>query len=155
MAQLLLNVDMITRSAVALFKNTNYFMQSLNTQYDGMFGIDGAKIGDTARIRLPNDYVVTDGPALSAQDTVEQKTTLTLAFQRHVDLSFSSKEQTLNIQDYEDIFLAPAMNNLAGNVAAEIMGGAEAGDGVEDASAVGADASAASGFHCIAARWSA
>ncbi len=127
MANTLLNIDMITRSAVALFKNTNYYMQSLNTQYDNMFGIDGAKIGDTARIRLPNDYVVTDGPALSAQDTVEQKTTLTLAYQRHVDLSFSSKEKTLNIQDYEDIFLAPAMNNLAGNVAAEVMSGAEAG----------------------------
>lgn len=127
MSNTLLNIDMITRSAVALFKNTNYFMQSLNTQYDSMFAIDGAKIGDTARIRLPNDYVVTDGPALSAQDTVEQKTTLTLAYQRHVDLSFSSKEKTLNIQDYEDIFLAPAMNNLGGNIAAEIMNGAEAG----------------------------
>jgi hypothetical protein len=127
MSNTLLNIDMITRSAVALFKNTNYYMQSLNTQYDSMFAIDGAKIGDSVRIRLPNDYVVTDGPALSAQDTVEQKTTLTLAYQRHVDLSFSSKEKTLNIQDYEDIFLAPAMNNLAGNVAAEVMSGAEAG----------------------------
>src|SRR5689334_1825568 len=115
MANTLLTIDMVTREAVVLFKNTNAFMQNLTTQYDSSFGIEGAKIGSTLRIRLPLDYTVTDGPALSAQDSAEQSTTLTLATQRHVDLTFSSAEQTLKVDDYNERFLMPAMNNLAGN----------------------------------------
>lgn len=32
------------------------------------FDAEGAKIGDTLRIRLPADYVVSDGPSLSVQE---------------------------------------------------------------------------------------
>lgn len=127
MANTLLTIDMVTREAVVLFKNTNAFMQNLTTQYDASFGVEGAKIGSTLRIRLPLDYTVTDGPGLSAQDSAEQSTTLTLATQRHVDLTFSSAEQTLKVDDYNERFLMPAMNNLAGNIAAAIMAGSDGG----------------------------
>lgn len=121
MANNLLTIDMITRGAVALFRNSNLFLQNIDTQYDNAFGIDGAKIGDTLRIRLPNDFVVSDGPALSVQDTSEQYTSLTLQYQRHVDVSFTSKEKTLSLDNYTELFLMPMMNNLAGNVAATVM----------------------------------
>lgn len=127
MANTLLTIDMITREAVALFKNSNAFMQNISTQYDSSFGVQGAKIGSTLRIRLPLDYVVTNGPGLSAQDSVEQQTTLALATQRHVDLTFTSAEQSLKVDDYNDRFLMPAMNNLAGNVASTIMAGSDGG----------------------------
>lgn len=127
MANTLLTIDMVTREAVVLFKNTNAFMQNLTTQYDSSFGVEGAKIGSTLRIRLPLDYTVTDGPGLSAQDSAEQSITLTLATQRHVDLTFSSAEQTLKVDDYNERFLLPAMNNLAGNIAAAIMAGSDGG----------------------------
>ena len=94
---------------------------------DSSFAITGAKIGNALRIRLPLDYTVTDGPGLSAQDSAEQSISLPLATQRHVDLSFSSAEQTLSVDDYAERFLLPAMNNLAGNVAATIMAGSEGG----------------------------
>lgn len=123
----LLTIDMVTREAVMLFKNTNAFMQNIETQYDSSFGISGAKIGDSLRIRLPLDYTVTNGPGLSAQDSAEQSTTLQLATQRHVDLTFSSAEQTLKVDEYNERFLLPAMNNLAGNVASTVMAGSEGG----------------------------
>lgn len=123
----LLTIDMVTREAVQLFKNSNAFMQNIETQYDSSFGVTGAKIGSTLRVRLPLDYVVTNGPGLSPQDSVEQQTTLTLATQRHVDLTFTSAEQTLKVDDYNERFLLPAMNNLAGNVASTIMAGSEGG----------------------------
>lgn len=125
MSNTLLTIDMITREAVQLFKNSNAFMQNISTQYDSSFAVAGAKIGSQLRIRLPNDYVVTNGPALSAQDTSEQSITLPLATQRHVDLTFTSAEQTLKVDDYNERFLLPATNNLAGNVAAAIMAGSE------------------------------
>jgi hypothetical protein len=118
---------MITAQAVMIFKNSNAFMQNIDTQYDSSFAQNGAKIGNSLRIRLPLDYTVTDGPGLSAQDSVEQSIALPLATQRHVDLSFSSAEQTLSVDDYSDRFLLPSMNNLAGNVATAIMAGSEGG----------------------------
>lgn len=127
MASTLLTIDMVTREAVMLFKNSNAFMRNIDTQYDSSFGEAGWKIGNALRIRLPVDYVVTDGPGLSAQDSNEQSTSLSLATQRHVDLSFSSAEQTLKVDDYNERFLLPAMNNLAGNVASTIMAGSEGG----------------------------
>ncbi len=127
MANSLLTVNMITAQAVMIFKNSNAFMQNIDTQYDASFGVTGAKIGSTLRIRLPLDYTVTDGPGLSAQDSVEQSVPLPLATQRHVDLSFTSAEQTLSVDDYSERFLLPAMNNLAGNIAAAIMAGSEGG----------------------------
>ena len=127
MANTLLTIDMITQEAIMIFRNTNAFMQNINTEYDGSFGIAGAKIGQTLRLRLPMDYVVSNGPALSAQDTVEQSTTLTVATQRHVDLTFSSVEQLMKMDDYARRYLLPATNNLAGNVASTIMAGSEGG----------------------------
>jgi hypothetical protein len=127
MANSLLTISMITREAVRLFRNSNAFIMNINRQYDDAFAKTGAKIGTTLRIRLPNDYTVTSGPALSAQDTTEQSTTLTVATQQHVDVSFNSVDRTMSLDDYSERVLSPMINNLAGAVASTIMGGAEGG----------------------------
>lgn len=127
MANQLLTINLITREAVRLWKNSNAFLQNVDMQYDDSFAVAGAKIGNTLRIRLPNDYIVTTGPALSVQDTAEQNTTLTLATQKHVDVAFTTQERTMSLDDFSRRILAPAVNNLAGSVAADIMSGAEGG----------------------------
>lgn len=127
MANALLTTDEITREAVMLFRNSNAFIQAMDRQYDDQFGIDGAKIGDTLRIRLPNDYTVADGPALQVQDTNEQSTTIAVATQRHVDVAFTSAQRKLKLEDFSTRILAPMMNDLAGNVASTIMAGSEGG----------------------------
>ena len=121
MANTILTIDMITKAAVALFKNSNMFIQNLDTQYDSAFAVDGAKIGDAIRIRLPNDYTVRHGPAFSPQDTAEKFTSLTLRNQSGVDVSFSTAERTLKLDDYAERILMPMMNNLAGDIAADVM----------------------------------
>ena len=123
----LLTIDMITAEAVRLFKNSNLFIMNMDTQYDGSFAVDGAKIGSTLRIRLPNDYVVRQGPALQLQATNEQFTTLTVSDQRGVDVPFTTAERTMAIDDYSEIVMAPMINNLAGKVAAAVMLGSEGG----------------------------
>lgn len=127
MANQLLTINLITREAVRLWKNSNAFMQNVDMQYDDSFAVSGAKIGSSLRIRLPNDFVVTTGPALSAQDTAEQSTTLVLATQKHVDVSYSTADRTLSLDDYSRRVLAPMVNNLAGAVAQDIMNGSEGG----------------------------
>ncbi len=123
----LLTISMITAEAVRLFKNSNLFIMNIDTQYDPAFAIDGAKIGSTLRIRLPNDYVVTRGTALQLQNTTEKYTTLTVDTQYNVAVPFTSAERTMSIDNYSEIILAPMINNLAGEVAYDVMLGAETG----------------------------
>jgi len=121
MANQLLTNSKITREAIELFVNTNAFIKVIPKQFDDEFGKTGNKIGSQLRIRLPNDYTVADGPALSVQDTAEQQVVLTMATQRHVDVSFSTVDLLLSLDDFSERILLPMMNNLAGNVAFKIM----------------------------------
>lgn len=121
----LLTDSVITRKSVRLFKNSNLFIQNINTQYDSRFAVEGAKIGDTLRIRLPNDYTVSNGPALSIQDTTENQTTLTVQYQRHVDVAFTSAQRALQLDDFAERVAAPMINDLAGDVALQVMSDSE------------------------------
>lgn len=119
----LLTIDMITREAVRLFTNSNAFLMNVDRQYSDEFAKEGAKIGDTLRIRLPNDYTVESGAAITTiENTTEVKTNLTVSSQQHVPISFTSAEQALSLDDFSARILKPAVNALAGKVATDIMG---------------------------------
>ncbi len=122
MANNLLTISMITREAIELFVNSNMFIRNIDRQYDAEFGKGSAKIGSQLRIRLPNDYIVRHGPAVSLQDTSEQQTVLTMATQDGVDVNFSTADLLLSLDDFSERILLPMMNNLAGDVASTIMG---------------------------------
>lgn len=125
MANALLTTSKITREALRLFINSNAFLKNIDRQYDDQFAVAGAKIGDTLRIRLPNDYTVGTGRVITTQDTTEQQRSLTISTQKNVALSFSSAELSLSLDDFSQRILLPAMNNLAGAVAADVMTMAE------------------------------
>lgn len=121
MANSLLTISQITRLAIPLFVNSNQFLKQIDRQYDAEFGKAGEKIGSTLRIRLPNDYTTRTGPAVSVQDTAEQQTVLTMATQDGVDVSFSTADLLLSLDDFSERIMLPMMNNLAGRVATTIM----------------------------------
>ncbi|MFC4275561.1 P22 phage major capsid protein family protein [Achromobacter aloeverae] len=121
MANSLLTIDMITNEAVRLFTQSNAFLRSISRQYDDQFARTGAKIGDTLRIRLPNDYIVQNGPSITPQGTNEQNTSLTVANQKVVPVSFGTAEQTMSLDDFSERILAPAVNRLAAAVAGDII----------------------------------
>lgn len=122
-----LTIDMITAEAVMLFKNSNLFIMNMDTQYDDQFAIDGAKIGDTLRIRLPSDFIVTDGPAMQLQDNTQQFTSLTVSSQKNVATPYTTAERTMSIDRYSELVMAPMVNALCGKVASTIMKGSEGG----------------------------
>jgi hypothetical protein len=117
----LLTINQITNEAVRLFTQTNAFLRNVDRQYDDQFARDGAKIGNTLRVRLPNDYTVSTGPAITPQGTSEQNTTLTVATQANVPVSFGTQERTMSLDDYSERILAPAVNRLAAYVANDLM----------------------------------
>jgi hypothetical protein len=119
MANTILTPTQVTRAALAILHQKLNFVGNINRQYDDQYAVDGAKIGSQLKIRLPNQYTVTTGAALAAQDTTENSTTLTVSTQKHVDLNFTSADLTLSVQDFSDRFLDPAMAALAANIEAD------------------------------------
>lgn len=127
MANSLLTINMILREATRLWDNSNAFLMNINRQYDDQFAQTGAKIGETLRVRLPNQYTVRTGAAASPQDTNEVSTTLTVATQKGVDVSFSSRDRAMSLDDYSQRILKPMITYLAADVALDVMGGVEGG----------------------------
>lgn len=115
-----LTLDKITSEALRILHQNLNFIGNINREYDDSFARKGAKIGDTLRIRLPNQYTVTSGASLSSpiQDVVEEKTTLTVNNQHHVDMQFSSADLTLKLDDFSERFIKPAMSVLAAKIEA-------------------------------------
>jgi hypothetical protein len=116
----LLNADMITKRALLILHQRLTFIGNINRAYDDSFAQDGAKIGSTLRIRQPNQFTVRSGAALAVQNVVETNVPLTVDTQLGVDFEFSSKELTMNIDDYAKRYLEPAMARLAAQIEANV-----------------------------------
>jgi len=116
MANTILTPTMVTREALRILHQKLNFIGTINRQYDSSFAQSGAKIGDSLKIRLPNQYTIRSGATLSTQDVSEASTTLQIATQKGVDVTFSSAELTLSLDDFSKRILQPAMAVLAANV---------------------------------------
>lgn len=119
MANSLLTPTAVTRKALMILHQKLNFIGSINRQYDDSFAKTGAKIGDSLKIRLPNQYTVRTGATLSTQDTTETSTTLQVATQKGVDMTFTTNELTLSIDDFSSRIIEPAMAVLAANIEAD------------------------------------
>src|SRR6476661_1306675 len=109
MSNTILTPTAVTREGLRILHQKLNFVGSINRQYDDSFANSGAKIGDSLKIRLPNQYTVRTGAALSTQDTTESSTTLQIATQKGEDVTFTSAELTLSLDDFSDRILEPAM----------------------------------------------
>lgn len=116
MANTNLTDDKITREALRILHQRANFLATIDRQYDNSFAREGAKIGDTLRIRLPNEYVVREGSVMNTQDVTEINTSLQVATQRGVDINFTIKDLTLDIDDFRKRILDPAVSVLTSNV---------------------------------------
>lgn len=121
MPNAILTPTAVTRKALQVLHQKLNFIGNINRTYDDSFANSGAKIGDSLKIRLPNEYTVRTGANLSAQDTSETSTTLQIATQKGVDISFSSAELTLSLDDFSSRILEPAMSVLAANIEADAL----------------------------------
>ena len=120
MANTLLTIDMITRKALEILENNLVITRNVNRQYDDSYAVEGAKIGTTLRIRLPDRALVTDGAALQVQDDNEQFTTLTVASQKHIGVNFTTAEMTMQLDDFAERVLKPRISQLASSIDADV-----------------------------------
>lgn len=116
MSNSFLTDDIITAKALQILENKSVVTRTINKEYDPSFAVEGAKIGTTLRIRLPDRMLVTDGAALEVQDTNQQYTTLTVSTQKHIGLNFTTADRTMKIDNFADLFLKPRISQLATSV---------------------------------------
>lgn len=113
MSNTILTPTAVTRETMMILHNAVRFSRYVNRQYDDSFAQSGAKNGTNLKIRKPNKYQIRTGAAINVQNTTEDSVTLTVATQKGVDVSFSSLEETMSIQDFSDRVLLPAVTRLA------------------------------------------
>lgn len=121
MANTILTPTAVTREALRILHQKLNFVGNIVRQYDDSYAKTGAKIGDSLKIRLPNQYTVRTGATLSTQDTTESSVTLQVATQKGVDLNFTSVDLTMNLDDFSKRILDPAMAVLAANVESDAL----------------------------------
>ena len=121
MSNTILTPTAVTREALRILHQKLNFIGSINRQYDDSFAKSGAKIGNSLKIRLPNEYTVRTGATLNVQDTSETSETLTVATQKGVDMNFTSEELTMDLDDFSKRILDPAMSVLAANIEYDAM----------------------------------
>src|SRR5688500_6852988 len=100
MANTLLTNDIIAKEFLRVIENNLAFTKHVNRSYSSEFAREGAKIGDSVRIRKPVRWTVTDGATMDLQDVTEENETLTLDKRKHIALSFSTQELKLDIDRF-------------------------------------------------------
>jgi hypothetical protein len=111
---------MITRKTLEILENNLVITRNVNRQYDDSFAVEGAKIGATLRIRLPDRALVTDGAALQVQDDNEQFSSLSVSSQKHIGVNFTTAEMTMQLDDFADRVLKPRVSQLAAAIDADV-----------------------------------
>lgn len=125
MANTLLSPTIITREALRILHASLNFVSNCDKQYDPQFANSGAspsgKIGPSLTIRMPNQFSVRTGAALSLQDVTETSQVLTVSTQKGVDFTFPSQDLTLVIDEFSKRYIQPAISVLATNIEADAL----------------------------------
>lgn len=116
MANTLLTLGMITREAAMVLENNIKVVGQISKEYSDQFGRDGAKIGSVVNVRKPPRYLGRTGQALSLEDATESSVPLTLTTQFGVDITFTTADLALNIDDFSKRFIMPAIKAIANKV---------------------------------------
>ena len=123
MANTTLTADVIAKIALPILDNELGFLNNMHRAHEDEWNstVNGYKKGDTISIRRPADFTVRSGAAMSTQDVIEGKTTLTIDQQKGVDFQFTSTDLTLKVEDMAERIIKPAMTNLANSIAQDVL----------------------------------
>jgi hypothetical protein len=116
LANTLLTISMITNEALPVLANECILTDKFNRQYDKEFGRKGEKIGGTCNVRVPPRYVGTFGPALNVESSTENYFPVSILYQYHVDMQFSTINFALDIDEFSERFIMPACRAVANRI---------------------------------------
>ena len=124
MANTLSVIDMVTREALRIAHEKLAFIGTIDRSYDSSYAKSGAKIGDTLRVRNPNQYVRRKGSrVMDVQDQEETTQNVTVATQDGVDMKFNSAELSLSIDELSRRYIEPATSVLVSGIEGDVLAG--------------------------------
>lgn len=124
MANTLSVIDMVTREALRIAHEKLTFIGTIDRSYDSSYAKSGAKIGDTLRVRNPNQYVRRTGSrVMDVQDQEESTQSVTVATQDGVDMKFNSAELSLSIDELSRRYIEPATSVLVSGIESDVLQG--------------------------------
>jgi len=122
MANTLSVIDMVTRESLRIAHEKLSFIGTIDRSYDPSFAKQGAKIGDTLRVRNPNQYVRRKGSrVMDVQDQAETTQNVTVATQDGVDMKFNSTELALSIDELSRRYIEPAVSVLVSGIEGDVL----------------------------------
>jgi hypothetical protein len=95
------------------YQNSLRFVANVDRQYSGQFVQAGAHVGNTINYRLPPRFTVSDGQALDVQNLNDRTVPIALTNQKHVDMAWSTWQETTEIDDVNDRYIQQASDALA------------------------------------------
>jgi hypothetical protein len=119
MANAFKNTSLVTKFAVKEFLNALQMGNMVDRQLDDQF----RKVGDTISVRRPVMFAATSGATISsAQDIEEANVTVQLTERKKVNFEITSQDMTLEIDQANERYIRPAMEELAQDVESFIAG---------------------------------
>lgn len=125
--------QMIARESAKIFLEEAPFIANINKGRQEEFGatVSGFKKGDTVDIKIPPVPVVYTGALFAGGGTPdnfgEQKVSLTVDTQKHTGIQFGAAQKKLDLSEFRDRFLRPAIQTLSSVVEADLLQRAYAG----------------------------
>jgi hypothetical protein len=113
MANTLVTPEWATMEVAMYFVNSLRGVANFDRSYSDEFVQAGAKVGDTVKIRLPQQYFTTEGEALEIQNLLDRTVNLILNRRRHVGFGWSSSQATTDLDDIRQRYVQPAAETLA------------------------------------------
>lgn len=120
MANTILTPDIIAREALMVLRNNAVMAKLVHRDYADEFV---AGVGDTITIRKPATFEAKEfGGTIEVQDATESG--VAVKMDKHLDVSFAvtSKQLTMDIKDFSEQLLIPAMQAFADKVDSYLLG---------------------------------
>ena len=115
-AQTLLTMSYITNEALVVLENELVLANRVERQYSDEFAQTGAKIGATCNIRRPPRYKGTFGAPLNVENTFESSIPVSLNYQFHVDVQFTTQDLALSMDMFKERILRPQVATVANRI---------------------------------------
>ena len=125
MANTFITMDMIAKEALMILRNNAVMAGLVHRDYSNDYV---AGVGDTITIRKPATFTVKDfveSTGITVQDATEEKQTVKMDKFYDVSFAVTSKDLTMNISDFSEQLLVPAMMAFRDKIDAEIIKVAE------------------------------
>lgn len=125
MANNFITTDLVAKNSLAMFANNAPFVMTASRIYEDEFMNTGYKIGDNIRIRRQNHFIVGDGSTATPQDIIEDVENLNINHQYHTMIAYTIKDLSLRIDDFNRMFIQPAIQEIITEMEKDIGSQAE------------------------------